>query len=305
MSFEVLALVGPTASGKSDLAISLARELSREGVSLEIVNGDAMQLYAEMNIGTAKLSVEQRSAVPHHLFDILSPSDEMTAVEFQRLAREKFAEISSRGAVPLLVGGSMFYIAAALDGLEFAPTDAQVRSSLEQEAEALGPGLLFNRLRELDPETAKVIPQQNVRRVIRALEVIAITGEPYSNSLPSPTFNLPTLALGIEVERDLLKQRIQTRVLQMWDSGLLAEAQGLRERYILSRTASVAIGYSQAFRQLDGILTQEQAIEGTVQLTNRYARRQMSWFRRDARIQWLKSSEQLLESALERIRLAQ
>lgn len=304
MNFEILALVGPTASGKSDLAIAIAESMASQGVQLEVVNGDAMQLYAEMNIGTAKLSPEQRSRVPHHLFDILSPADEMTAVEYQRLAREKFAEISERGAVPLLVGGSMFYVSAALDGLEFAPTDPTVRSALELEARQNGPGILFDRLEKLDPETSKVIPRQNVRRVIRALEVIEITGERYSNSLPSPSYQRPTLSLGIATDREVLKQRIQSRVEQMWDSGLLEEARALREKYVLSRTAAVAIGYSQAFEYLDGAITKSQAIDETIQLTNRYARRQMSWFRRDSRIQWLDSSDHLLQSALERIRLA-
>jgi tRNA dimethylallyltransferase len=304
VSFEILALVGPTASGKSDLAIAIAQAVADQGIELEIVNADAMQLYSKMNIGTAKLSPSRRQEIPHYLFDILSPSQEMTAVEYQRLAREKFEEIASRGATPFLVGGSMFYISAALDGLEFAPTDPLIRSSLEREAEELGPGILFSRLESVDPETAKVIPRQNIRRVIRALEVIAITGQPYSNSLPNPTYYQPTLTLGIEVEREELKARIRARVLQMWESGLLEEARQLQAEFRLSRTAAVAIGYAQAFAELQGAMTQAQAIEETIQLTNRYARRQMSWFRRDSRIQWLKSSDQLLESALERIRLA-
>lgn len=301
MSSSVLALVGPTASGKTSLAIALAQQL---GTPVEIVNGDAMQLYSEMNIGTAKISPAERANIPHHLFDVISPADEMTAVDFQARARAAFDEIFSRGATPLLVGGSMFYVSAALDELDFAPTDYEVRTALELEAERLGPGLLFERLQELDPETAATIPRQNVRRVIRALEVIEITGEKYANSLPEQQYARPTLTLGINVDRELLKSRIANRVREMWQSGLLAEAADIRSRFELSKTAAKAIGYSQAFAQLDGELSQEEAIEQTIALTNRYARRQMSWFRRDKRIQWLDGEGDLLAQALERIRLS-
>lgn len=301
MSSSVLALVGPTASGKTSLAIALAQQL---GTPVEIVNGDAMQLYSEMNIGTAKISPAERANIPHHLFDVISPADEMTAVDFQARARAAFDEIFSRGATPLLVGGSMFYVSAALDELDFAPTDFEVRTALELEAERLGPGLLFERLQELDPETAATIPRQNVRRVIRALEVIEITGEKYANSLPEQQYARPTLTLGINVDRELLKSRIANRVREMWQSGLLAEAADIRSRFELSKTAAKAIGYSQAFAQLDGELSQEEAIEQTIALTNRYARRQMSWFRRDKRIQWLDGEGDLLAQALERIRLS-
>ena len=300
MSSRILALVGPTASGKTSLAIALAQQL---GTPVEIVNGDAMQLYSEMNIGTAKITPEQRANIPHHLFDVISPANEMTAVDYQARARSVFQEIFERGATPLLVGGSMFYVSAALDELDFAPTDSRVRAALETESEQLGPGLLFERLQSLDPDTAATIPRQNVRRVIRALEVIEITGEKYANSLPEQQYARPTLTLGINVDRELLKSRIAIRVHQMWQSGLLEEATEIRSRFELSKTAAKAIGYSQAFAQLDGVLTQEEAIEQTIALTNRYARRQMSWFRRDKRIQWLDGSGDLLAQALERIRL--
>lgn len=300
MNSRILALVGPTASGKTGLAISLAQQL---GTPVEIVNGDAMQLYSDMNIGTAKIPLEDRAGIPHHLFDVISPADEMTAVDYQARARAVFEDILARGATPLLVGGSMFYVSAALDELDFAPTDSEVRASLERESEQLGPGLLFERLQALDPDTAATIPRQNVRRVIRALEVIEITGEKYLNSLPEQQYARPTLTLGIDVDRELLKSRIAGRVGEMWKSGLLEEARSIRSRFDLSKTAAKAIGYSQAFAQLDGTLTQESAIEQTIQLTNRYARRQMSWFRRDKRILWIDGSDNLLEQSLERIRL--
>ena len=301
MNSRILALVGPTASGKTSLAIAIAQQL---GTPVEIVNGDAMQLYSEMDIGTAKISPAERGGIPHHLFDVISPADEMTAVDYQARARKLFDEISERGATPLLVGGSMFYVSAALDELDFAPTDPAVRAALELESEQLGPGLLFERLQKLDPVTAETIPRQNVRRVIRALEVIEITGERYANSLPEQQYARPTLTLGISVDRELLKSRIASRVHEMWKSGLLAEASDIRSKFALSKTAAKAIGYSQAFAQLDGEVSQEIAIEQTIQLTNRYARRQMSWFRRDKRIQWLDGSADLLTQALERIRLA-
>ena len=300
VSSRILALVGPTASGKTSLAIALAQQL---GTPVEIVNGDAMQLYSEMNIGTAKITPEERAGIPHHLFDVISPAEEMTAVSFQARARLVFEEIFARGATPLLVGGSMFYVSAALDELDFAPTDSKVRAALELESEQLGPGLLFERLQALDPDTAATIPRQNVRRVIRALEVIEITGEKYANSLPEQKYARPTLTLGIDVDRELLKSRIATRVHQMWQSGLLEEANEIRSRFELSKTAAKAIGYSQAFAQLDGVFTREEAIEQTTALTNRYARRQMSWFRRDKRIHWLDGNGDLLAQALERIRL--
>ena len=302
MSFELLAVVGPTASGKSSLAIEIAKAIPNH---LEIVNGDAMQLYKHLDIGTAKLSVEDRGGVPHHLFDVITPSQEMTAVEYQGLARQAFREISAAGGMPILTGGSMFYISAALDNLGFAPTDLEIRTALEAEAEQFGPGLLFDRLQQLDPLTASRIPKQNIRRVIRALEVIQITGEPYSSALPEQSFFTPTLMLGIRTPREVLRERIAARVNQMWESGLLEEARWLRENWVLSRTAAKAIGYQQAFQQLDGELSQQQAIEQTVNLTNRYARRQMSWFGRDKRIVWLDDDQNLVANALERIRLEQ
>lgn len=303
MNSRVIAVVGPTASGKTSLALDLARQLSAESLRAEIVNGDAMQLYSHMDIGTAKISLDHRAGIPHHLFDIISPAQEMTAVDYQGRARTAFDEVQQRGATPILVGGSMFYIAAALDELAFAPTDPAVREKLEQEAEELGPGLLFERLSMLDPETAKAIPAQNVRRVIRALEVIELTGEKYANSLPQARYARPTITLGIEVDRNLLKERIAARVHEMWASGLVEEARLLRSEFELSRTAAKAIGYAQAFSQLDGTSTESEAIEETIQLTNRYARRQMSWFRRDKRIFWLNAEKDLLQQALERIRL--
>ncbi len=303
MSFSLLALVGPTASGKTGLALELAEALEKQGQPVEIVNADAMQLYSGMDIGTAKLPADQRLSPPHHLFDILSPAQEMTAVEYQRIARETCSEIIARGKAPMFVGGSMFYLAAALDQLEFAPTDSEVRLHLEQQSAQLGALAMHERLRELDPVAAAKIPAQNIRRVVRALEVITITGQSYASSLPAPQYWLPTLQIGIEVEREELKTRIQQRVEQMWQQGIVAEVEALLNQGALGKTARMAIGYKQAIAQLNGEMSAEEAKAETVALTNRYARRQMSWFRRDKRIGWISSGDQLLSQALNLIRL--
>lgn len=300
MSFSVLAVVGPTASGKSDLGISIAESLG----NAEIINADAMQLYRGMDIGTAKLIGPDRKGIPHHLIDVATPDQELTAVEYSKLAQATIREVLERGKKPILVGGSMFYVAAALDEMDFAPTDEAVRERLETESEALGALAMHERLRALDSKSAEIIPAQNIRRVVRALEVIELTGEPYKSSLPDPQYLLPTLQLGIDVDREILKSRIRVRVERMWELGLVDEVKQLLDSGVsFSRTAAVAIGYAQARAQLNGELTQHEAIEQTVTLTNRYARRQMSWFRRDTRISWLQSSDNLKNQALEQIRL--
>ena len=300
MSADLIAVVGPTASGKSDLAIQIALELG----NAEIVNADAMQLYKGMDIGTAKLAASDRQGIPHHLIDVAEIDQEITAVQYQEMANAKITEILQRNKTPLLVGGSMFYIASTIDVMDFAPTDDAIRERLETEAEKAGALELHSRLRALDPVSAERIPAQNVRRVIRALEVIELTGEPYPSALPEPSYQRPTLQLGIMVDREVLKERIRIRVERMWQQGLIQEVATLIESgKDFSRTARVAIGYDQAARQLRGELSEQEAMEETISLTNRYARRQMSWFRRDTRIQWLNSAGNLLEQALGRIRL--
>ena len=305
MSFKVLALVGPTASGKTSLALDIAEELAQTSEQVEIINADAMQLYAGMDIGTAKLAMAERRGIPHHLFDIITPAQEMTAVEYQRIARDKCLEIIAAGKIPMFVGGSMFYLAAALDNLDFAPTDALIRSELEQLGQEIGALAMHAKLRELDPITAEKIPSQNVRRVIRALEVIQITGGSYASSLPEPTYWQPTLQLGIDVPRELLKERILLRVEQMWAEGIVAEVENLLSQGELGKTARMAIGYKQAIAQLRGEMTEAEAKAETVALTNRYSRRQMSWFRRDKRIKWETAGEDLSASVMKLIRLAQ
>ncbi|WP_415274547.1 tRNA (adenosine(37)-N6)-dimethylallyltransferase MiaA [Aquiluna sp. Uisw_065] len=304
MGFSALAIVGPTASGKSGLALSVVEALESSGQAAEIINADAMQLYRSMDIGTAKLPKNERRGIAHHLIDAIEPSAEMTAAEYSKLAIDTANEIRARNKLPVFVGGSMFYLAAALDHFDFAPTDKGIRNQLESQAEAVGTLEMHNQLAALDPESGRKIHSNNIRKVIRALEVIQITGQPFPSTLPEPEYLVPTLTIGINVEREVLKPRIANRVAEMWSHGLIDEAgQLLDGDASLSKTALAAIGYQQAFQQISGDLTEAAAIQETIQLTNRYARRQMSWFMRDRRTHWLPDSPKLLQSALERIRL--
>ena len=279
----VIAVVGPTASGKSSLALALARRLDGE-----IVNADAMQLYRGMDIGTAKLTREQRRGVPHHLLDIWSVREPASVATYQRLARETVAEVTARGAVAVLVGGSGLYLRAALDHLEFPGTDVAVRARLEREQAELGEAAMHARLAAVDPEAAATIPASNGRRVVRALEVVELTGRPYAASMPDHRYLLPAVQFGLELPRADLNDRITERVDRMWRQGLVEEvrrleADGLRE----GRTASRALGYAQVLRLLAGECTEDEAREETVRATRRFARRQDSWFRRDPRVHWV------------------
>jgi tRNA dimethylallyltransferase len=297
---EIIAVVGATASGKSSLAIQIARAIG----NAEIVNADAMQLYRGMDIGTAKLTTEQMGGVSHHLLSVVEPTEELSAVEYRALFDDALEQVSERGNRAVVVGGSTLYLAAALDTLEFAPTDPKLRSELEAESERLGALTMHRRLAKLDPVAAQKIPAANKRRVIRALEVVTLSGNSFASSLPSPTYRRPTIQIAIDVPRQQLIDRIQLRVNQMWDQGLLAEAERLLKQYgKLSATAAVAIGYQQAIAQLEGRLAQAEAIEETIFLTQRYAKKQRTWFNRDQRINWLDPQRDLLEQALELIRL--
>jgi tRNA dimethylallyltransferase len=279
----VVAVVGATATGKSDLGVALAHSLGGE-----VVNADAMQLYRGMDIGTAKLTLAQRDGVPHHLLDVLDVDQEATLAGYQRDVDSAVESILARGRVPVVVGGSGLYVRAALDALDIPPTDPQVRAELEAEAEQVGAHAMHARLAELDPVAAARILPGNVRRVVRALEVVRLTGRPFSATLPEPAYRRPTVQLGLRAPRPELDDRIGVRVRSMWDAGLLAEVQrlvplGLRA----GRTASRAVGYAQALGQLDGRLDQDQAQAETARLTRRLVRRQESWFSRDERITWL------------------
>ena len=279
----VIAVVGPTASGKSGLALALARRLDGE-----IVNADAMQLYRGMDIGTAKLSLEERQGIAHHQLDVLDVRQEASVAAYQREVRLDFAEIRARGHRPILVGGSGLYVRAALDVLEIPPTDPVVRARLQEELAQGGIEAMFAQLLQADPVAALVIQPNNGRRVVRALEVIELTGRPFSATLPTREYELPTVTIGLLIPRPELDARIASRVHSMWDSGLLDEVRDLDAAGLRTgQTACKALGYSQALANLDGLLTAEQAVEDTISSTRRFARRQESWFRPDPRIHWL------------------
>ena len=286
---KLLAIVGSTGTGKSELAIRIAEALRDEGKLAEIVNADAMQLYKGMDIGTAKVPVAERRGIEHHLIDVLDITQESTAAEYQKLARAKILDIQSRGAMPILVGGSMLYVAAVLNNFEFPVRDKDLRSQLEHQLLELGPNAMHQKLEQLDSIAASRIDPENGRRIVRALEIVTLTGEPFAAALPDKIDSWQeVLEIGLRMDRETLVAKLEQRVRGMWSEGMVDEtkaliANGLRE----SVTAGYAIGYAQALAQLDGELSQEQAIDSTTKLTQKYARRQMSWFKRDTRINWL------------------
>lgn len=294
---RVISIVGPTASGKTGLGIALARALGARGERAEIINADAYQMYREMTIGTAKASAEERAVAPHHLIDIIEPEESMSAARFQKLARACIAEMMGRGVRPILVGGSGLYARAAVDAITFQGTDPQVRARLERRAESEGPGILFEELEKKDPQAAAKMDVRNVRRTIRALEVIEITGHPYSASLPRYEYVIPTLQIGLDMERSELDARIDRRTTIMREAGLVEEVRHLRDR--LSLTAARALGYEQVLAYLEGDMGEDEAFALIAQRTKRLARKQMGWFGRDPRIHWLDAaSPQVVEEAL-------
>jgi tRNA dimethylallyltransferase len=247
-----------------------------------------MQLYRGMDIGTAKLSVGERRGIPHHQLDVLDVTQETSVAAYQRDARADIDAIRRRGRISVLVGGSGLYVRAALDDLEIPPTDPAVRERLEEELAAAGAEALHARLARLDPAAGAAVQPRNGRRVVRALEVVELTGRPFSATMPARRHLLPTVLVGLRLERPALDARIDRRVTAMWASGLLAEVDGLLRKGLRSgRTAAAALGYRQAVDQLDGLLTPEEAQEQTARATRRYARRQESWFRADPRVSWL------------------
>jgi tRNA dimethylallyltransferase len=286
---KLIAVVGPTGAGKSALAIEIAKHIIAKGGQAEIINCDSMQFYKGMNVGTAKLTFDERQGIKHHLFDFLEITDESTAAEFQQIARPLIIELQSRAITPILVGGSMLYVAAVLNMFEFPARDEALRARLEQDLIDLGPHEMHRRLKELDPIAASRIIPENGRRSVRAIEIVTLTGEPFAAALPDvPEDWQPVLEIGITGDREDLRARLETRVHKMWQQGLIEEVKSLEAKGIRNgKTSSVAIGYAQALKQIDGEMTQSEAIADTVRLTQKYARRQMSWFRRDQRIQWL------------------
>ena len=293
---SLIVVCGATATGKSDLAIALAQQFNGE-----IINADSMQIYRGMDIGTAKLNVSQRQGIPHHLLDVLNVDQDSTVAWYQSTARAAVTDIESRGKRAIVVGGTGLYIKSILDELNFPDTDPAVRASLEKELESIGLNALFERLEKLDPAAAIAIDRANARRVIRALEVIEITGKPFTANLPREvSTRFPdAVQLGLVMDRPTLDERISARVDRMWEQGFLTEVDGLLEAGITNgRTAQLALGYSQLIAFRKGVITQDQAREETKRATRQYARRQETWFSRDERIKWISTSEPRFESAL-------
>jgi tRNA dimethylallyltransferase len=286
---RLIVIVGPTGTGKSDLSLDLAEHLRASGRPAEVVNADASQLYRGMDIGTAKLLPGQRRGIRHHLLDVLDVTDEATVANYQREARAAITDIVARGVVPILVGGSGLYVSSVVYDFQFPGTDPILRAALETELTEHGPGVMYARLKAVDPGAAARIGASNGRRLVRALEIVELTGGPHLAALPDePVYWMPALTLGLRLEREILTPRLDTRVEGMWAAGLVEEVEALRPLGLETGvTARRAIGYAQALSQLAGALSRAQAIEATQQLTRRYARRQVSWFKRAVDTHWI------------------
>jgi tRNA dimethylallyltransferase len=290
----VVAVVGPTATGKTALAVALAQRLGGE-----VVNADSMQLYRGMDIGTAKPDAAERQGVLHHLLDVWHVREAASVAEYRRLARAEVDRLRAAGVLPLLVGGSGLYVRAVLDDLDFPGTDPALRARLEAELADAGPAAMHARLAAVDPAAAAAVLTSNGRRIVRALEVVELTGGPFRATLPEPRPHYPAVVVGLDREPAELDARVARRVDRMWAAGFVAEvealaADGLRE----GPTASRALGYAQVLAQLDGELTPDEARERTVTTTRRFVRRQRSWFRRDATTTWFDAARPDLADAV-------
>jgi tRNA dimethylallyltransferase len=295
---RLVAVVGPTATGKSELGIALAK-----AVGGEVVNADAMQLYRGMDIGTAKLTPAERAGVPHHLLDILDVTETASVAEYQRAARAVVEQLLAQGRTPVLVGGSGLYVQAVVDELDFPGTDPQLRAALEAELAEKGPASLHARLAELDPDAAAAVLPTNGRRIVRALEVIALTGRPFPARLPAAgPARYDAVLLGVDRPTDELDQRVARRVARMFAAGLVDETRALLGQGLRTgRTASRALGYQQVVAALDGVSDLPTAAADTVRATRRFVRRQRSWFRRDPRIRWLPAGPELIGAAMRHV----
>lgn len=293
---RTIIICGATATGKSDLAVALAQEIGGE-----IVNADSMQVYEGMDIGTAKLTLEERKGITHHLLDVLTVRQDSTVAWYQEVARKTIDEIHQRGQNAIIVGGTGLYIKAIVDDLNFPDTDPVIRSRLELEAIEQGSAVLFARLEKLDPAAALAIDRANTRRIVRALEVIEITGQPFTANLPREASSRYPHALhfGLSQDRESLDVRVSARVDAMWEAGLVEEVEGLALTGLREGvTAQKALGYAQVLQIMDGLLTSDQAREETKRVTRQYIRRQDTWFSRDGRIHWLGHYENRLEKIL-------
>jgi tRNA dimethylallyltransferase len=296
---RLIVICGATATGKSDLAVTLAQQ-----IDAEIINADSMQLYKGMDIGTAKITMEERKGITHHMMDLLDVSQDANVAWYQEKARAVISEIHGRNKDAVIVGGTGLYIKAILDELNFPDTDPVVRAELELEFATKGIAPLFERLEKLDPAAALAIDKANSRRVIRALEVIKITGKPFTANLPREESSRYPFAqqFGLVMDRDTLSERISTRVDRMWEQGLVQEAHSLLQAGIMQgTTAQRALGYAQVIAQIEGKVSQEEAQEETKRATRQYARRQETWFSRDDRITWISPVQNALQRILESI----
>ena len=295
----IVAVVGPTATGKSDLALDLAEALSPAGgPAAEIVNGDAYQLYTGMDIGSAKVPVEQRRGITHHQIDVLDVREDSSVARYQSAARADLDAIAARGARAVVVGGSGLYLRALLDDMTFPGTDPAVRAALEERAEREGTRALYEELERADPAAAASIGPKNTRRIVRALEVIEITGAPFTANLPRQEYVRPAVQIGLDCDREMLDRRVAARVEDMWAAGLVDEVRTLAA-HGLGRTASRAVGYAEVLAHLAGEITEDQARADVTANTRRLARKQMGWFGRDPRVTWLEAgSGDLLDQAL-------
>lgn len=293
----LVAVVGATGTGKTGCAVGIAQHLATQGVSAEIVNADAMQLYRGMDIGTAKASARERGGIEHHLLDVWEVSREASVADYQSMARAKIVGLQARGIIPILVGGSGLYVSSVLYEFEFPGTDPALREELEKRLESEGREALVRELATHDPLAAVAIDSRNSRRLIRALEVVTLTGKPFGAGLDAERrrWQEGLVIIGLHTDRDVLVERLDQRVEQMWKNGLVDEARGLLAAGLRDGvTASRAIGYQQALAVIDGESSDAEARESTQALTRRYARRQVSWFRRDESITWCDSDDREL-----------
>jgi tRNA dimethylallyltransferase len=307
----IVAVVGPTATGKSDLALDLAEALSRPGAPAEIVNADAYQLYRGMDVGTAKVPPAERRGIAHHQLDVLDPLEDASVARYQEAARADLEAIERRGARAVVVGGSGLYVRALLDEMDFPGTDPQVRAGLEERAEREGRRALHAELGRLDPQAAASIGPTNTRRIVRALEVIAITGRPYTANLPRQEYVRPAVQIGLDCDRPTLDARVEHRVDRMWGAGLVEEVRSLASPGQggagrgLGTTAARAVGYAELLAWFRGETDEAAARSAVVASTRRLARKQMGWFGRDPRVHWLDAgSPTLLDEALAVVRAA-
>ena len=295
---KVIAIVGPTAVGKTALSLEIA-----EKFSAEIINADAMQIYKGMDIGTAKLPLSQRRGIFHHQIDVLDPSEEANVSQYQKQSREIINDLLSKNVQPLLVGGSGLYVNSVLEDLEFPGTNLEVRAKYEEILDEKGVDALFQMLKEIDPKAAENILPNNARKIVRALEVNEITGKAFNAKLPEPSPIFSDVRIALDMPRDLLDKRISDRVHQMFEEGFVDEVKSIEKNLRLGKTALRALGYSQVLSLLAGEISEDEAITLTINATKKFARRQLSWFRRDPLIHWLDAtSPDLFEESLRLIK---